>query len=130
MNKEFLPYDLSLAMKELGFGEMNIYAVYYNGQFHEHGVPNSVLDRKEDCAAPLFQQAFRWFRENCFLYSNFNTVCNANEVLGVDCTITSWRMAPVIVGTFFTQEEAELACIRELIKICQNDGRRSEKEDT
>jgi hypothetical protein len=62
MNKEFVPHEPSLALKELGFDEP-CFSVYYNGEYHEHGIQNQFLHEKNECSAPLYQQAFRWFRE-------------------------------------------------------------------
>jgi hypothetical protein len=59
MKKEFIPYEEALAFKELGFDEP-CFSVYYNGEYHEHGIQNQFLHEKNECSAPLYQQAFRW----------------------------------------------------------------------
>ena len=69
MEKEFVPYELTVKLKELGFDEPcfgwyqdNTLRFDVNAnqsiKFHEH------LGRFKGCfLAPTFSQAFRWFRE-------------------------------------------------------------------
>lgn len=67
MNKEFVPYDIAMVMKELGFDEPCF--GYYNSldYISEEGVKNSNCNKPgmkgTYCAAPLYQQVFRWFRD-------------------------------------------------------------------
>ena len=61
MNKEFVKYEQALALKELGFDEPCI------GYYDEGG--NLYTEMVEVLKAPLYQQAFRWFRENHGLYN-------------------------------------------------------------
>ena len=65
MNKEFVPYEQALALKELGFDELCL--MYFSDKSKEllslserdvsffQGTSNSTFTK-----APLFQQAFRW----------------------------------------------------------------------
>jgi len=67
MIKEFVPYDIALAMKELGFdgvclarykGDiLTLNSFHCNSDFKIH---NRFHEHK--ITAPLYQQAFRWFR--------------------------------------------------------------------
>jgi len=67
MNKEFVPYEQALALKELGFNEEcfahfvkhydEIKCILNSDDFDEWWTNNS--DNLE-CKAPLYQQAFRW----------------------------------------------------------------------
>jgi hypothetical protein len=62
MEKEFVPYTLALEMKSIGFDEpcFGLYAPPSKTVFlHHYG----LLSAKEQILAPLYQQAFRWFRE-------------------------------------------------------------------
>jgi hypothetical protein len=68
MEKEFIPYEQALELKELGFDEPCM------GYYHNHVEWSFVKDLHKgdttknseqklystDCAAPLYQQAFRW----------------------------------------------------------------------
>jgi hypothetical protein len=58
---------------------------------------------------PLYQQAFRWFREKYgYYYPIHRTTNNTNQIL--------YSIGPY-AGDYFTYEEAELACLRKLIEI-------------
>ena len=73
MEKEFIPYEQALALKELGFDEP-CFGYYIGGDwdYDEYDMTlqfeidfskgNYLLDDKK-CTAPTFSQAFRWFRE-------------------------------------------------------------------
>ena len=84
MEKEFIPYEQALALKELGFDEpcFNAYDeygkfIYFNKfkkiQNSEIIKINSLNPTIEICSAPLYQQAFRWFREKHNLRSFIDT---------------------------------------------------------
>jgi hypothetical protein len=74
MKNEFVPYDIALAMKELGFDDGCI-AWYYHEELRymnlEDDVPvknnielTGTYETDKYCyAAPLYQQAFRWLLE-------------------------------------------------------------------
>ena len=67
MTKEFVPYDCALALKELGFDEPCC------GYFRKDSKKLFLCDfeinndfiriHNYKVIAPLYQQAFRWFRE-------------------------------------------------------------------
>ena len=72
MNKEFIPYEQSLALKELGFDEPCLAhwynetptnsegqcLVYYKKPWDNQKIINGVI--RDYYFAPLYQQAFRW----------------------------------------------------------------------
>jgi hypothetical protein len=67
MNKEFIPYEEALALKELGFEEPCLRYYVPREEYSDKSI-TYVLDwdginYTKDCKAPLYQQAFRWFRE-------------------------------------------------------------------
>ena len=121
MNKEFIPYKEALALKELGFDE-ECFAFYeanatgsvymlYTKDLEEH-----LEEADYECYAPLYQQAFRWFREK---YGLFGWI-EGNE----GKRIYMYRIESPIDSDdqlncfpFKTYEEAELACLRKLIEI-------------
>jgi hypothetical protein len=105
MEKEFIPYEQALALKELGFDEPCI-GYYYN--------VNICFDSPGVNITPLYQQAFRWFREKCGLIgliTTFNSKDNFRFAIYAEH-----------IGTedYNTYEEAEKACLDELIKIVKN----------
>ena len=77
MKKEFIPYEQALALKELGFNVPCRFHYYtWLGKYeildNEEEATNNQLtiQAKEDSipldtwiTSPLYQQAFRWFRE-------------------------------------------------------------------
>ncbi len=64
MEKEFIPYEQALALKELGFDESCIKYYWTDGMFTKtYESPFNHNKRDNSISAPLYQQAFRWFRE-------------------------------------------------------------------
>ncbi len=116
MKNEFIPYEIALAMKELGFNEKCL-ACYDEGVFGltVMSLKEYYTNSKEDtwnCAAPLYQQAFRWFREEHDLHP---TIIRDGKVY---CLYTEkFIMSRHLVEEYATYEEAELACLKKLIEI-------------
>tara|TARA_R110000868_G_scaffold25451_4_gene99486 strand:- start:913 stop:1299 length:387 start_codon:yes stop_codon:yes gene_type:complete len=125
MENEFIPYEQALALKELGFNEpcFGLYAPPSKTVFlHHYG----LLSAKEQILAPLYQQAFRWFREKYNLRGFIGFRPNVKQF---DChiydmslsgkeyteqrTMEEFNKDPK-VGTY---EEAELECLKKLISI-------------
>jgi hypothetical protein len=124
MNKEFIPYEQALALKELGFDEpcFKGYTEEYKtliafSNTHTNTSVRNTLPTKP-FTAPLYQQAFRWFREK------YNLICRVS-VTSYGCTLDEQEFYCVITskyGTasyeiFNTYEEAELDCLKKLIEI-------------
>jgi hypothetical protein len=148
MKNEFVPYDIALAMKKLGFDEP-CFGFYYldepielfqNCKWDKR--TNSYWNTKisegdnEYTVAPLYQQAFRWFREKYDLDGEtcrYNLSHSEAKFLGIDITKTKHRYLVVINGEdfpnledmtlFISREEAELACLRKLIEIVKGKQR-------
>ena len=78
MNKEFVSYELAVKLKELGFDEpcLGFYdgkgdtTLYFNNLRNGSGdfEPFNNNKRLTWFGAPLYQQAFRWFREKYDLH--------------------------------------------------------------
>ena len=125
MNKEFIPYEQSLELKELGFDEY-CFAYYNKIGFHFLKLKNSdVLLESEHikgnwATAPLYQQAFRWFREKYGLY--IDLFVDDDNTFGFFIThfTDDARVDSPIYRTKNTYEEAELACLKKLIEIAKN----------
>jgi hypothetical protein len=103
MNKEFIPYQQALALKELGFDEEVEFYKDLSEEIFDMRTPN-------DAPCILWQQAFRWFREKYELNyvivkaeSWFYTINGCNTQEG-----------------FNTYEEAEQDCLEKLIQIVEN----------
>ena len=115
MNNEFIPFEQALALKELGF---NVFFkdCYYDkkGELSYLMYHENFANIKTHCPAPLYQQAFRWFREKY----RINPIITCYSELG-----NAWKYhIPNEDGEqgFNTYEEAELACLNKLIEICKN----------
>jgi hypothetical protein len=130
MEKEFIPYEQALALKELGFDEPCMMNHYGNDRLHVgrlylpssfgKGKNSEMHDdslRYGDITAILYQQAFRWFREKyefefhigCYRHTSVKYYqVYLDDVLGKH----SYSF-----GKSLTYEEAELECLKKLIEI-------------
>jgi hypothetical protein len=134
MEKEFIPYKQALALKELGFEEpcLNYYSTpnhpslqpfillginpsdpLMSGQMYKIGVWN--------IEAPLYQQAFRWFREKYGLKIGIDVWANNYEKWWY-CIYSKkngeWDILLENNNIEF-YEEAELECLKKLIEIAK-----------
>ena len=71
MNKEFIPYEQALELKELGFDEECL-AFYTMHKKLLLEVQYTQMNTYA-CAVPLYQQAFRWLRERIINRIQFET---------------------------------------------------------
>jgi hypothetical protein len=130
MEKEFVTYEQSLALKELGFDEP-CFGYFSFGDELIIERTNTQMVSEGCCLAPTFSQAFRWFREKHNLRVDF-----LDFVMGEN--LVTWDYSIAVIGTdldddgnynpyvdystddlyryFNTYNDAELACIDELIK--------------
>ena len=122
MEKEFIPYEQALALKELGFDEPCFCRYCIKTIFEEP--TGEILLQNKDCKiyqnrfltkVPLYQQAFRWFREKY----NLHQVILADHKFKYDI-IVGERIAGSCLGQYNTYEEAELECLKRLIEIVKN----------
>jgi hypothetical protein len=118
MNKEFIPYEQALELKELGFDETCL-AWHNSGRLFidNYNAINSKMDFDFCCALPLYQQAFRWFREKYGLYSEIFVDDNKTFGFYITSFIEEGRLDKPITRQFNTYEEAELGCVKQLIEI-------------
>jgi hypothetical protein len=116
MKKEFIPYEQSLELKQLGFDEPCMgYRAEGDDVMIKH-IPHCVI------SAPTFSQAFRWFREkhglvgiikfgtNDFTYNVYN-----EDGMGL--------LTKESLNFNSTYEETELACLKKLIEIVKTNER-------
>ena len=119
MNKEFIPYEQALELKELGFDDVCL--SFYNGKFLDSTDYNFDDGTSKDVGlcinAPLKQQVFRWFREK---YGLYHIIHCASEKIAL-FTITNMINEPSVHTDrhIETYEEAEDACIDKLIEIAK-----------
>ncbi len=130
MNKEFIPYELALSLKQLGFDEPCLFYYYGSNDLQsliQIDMPRLVNHNESilgTCySAPSYSQAFRWFREK------HNLRCQINYIGGLINETTWWDIS--IIGHYNTDpkewemkyqpyEEAELACLKKLIEIAND----------
>jgi hypothetical protein len=128
MNKEFIPYEQALELKELGFNE-HCFGEWQNLKIGK----NLVVDEEDriydisvlgaDINAPTFSQAFRWFREKHKIISVIDFHCYGDNWEDVvhEVRISEFEHFKThdsfIESEYKTYEEAELACLKKLIDI-------------
>jgi hypothetical protein len=123
MEKEFIPYEQALELKELGFDEPciafyepNNEEVMIVGLSQRYNDPSLLY--VTDFCAPLYQQSFRWFREK---YGLEGVVQRANDFIWYKWIINRYtednKKYVDDWWEFKTYEESELACIKKLIEI-------------
>ena len=136
MKKEFIPYELALALRELGFDEPCIaFWDAYNGDTHlffkQRGdyhwllklfgeKPKPILEISNweiehlqgdgTVLAPTFSQVFRWFREK---YDCHHTIQHNKKYVGIAYS----SVVNFSIDEFNTYEESELECLKKLIEI-------------
>jgi hypothetical protein len=129
MNKEFIPYEQALALKELGFDEpcFKGYTEEYKtliafSNTHTNTSVRNTLPTKP-FTAPLYQQAFRWFREKHKLYHTINMFGDWDKPQYSYLVSGRTMNNPAHMWHFEdkdSHEEAELACLIKLIEIVKN----------
>ena len=124
MKKEFVPYEQSLELKELGFDEP-CFCYWYTQQGSFPSIRGKDIQFNgwknypdSNTIAPIYQQAFRWFREK---HGLMGSVCE-----DVDGNFSLWTNKGNLLlqgkeyKEFTTYEEAELACLKKLIEIVKS----------
>jgi hypothetical protein len=144
MEKEFIPYEQALALRDLGFNELcsheyNLCDDEIILQYYEDGITNIDLEiltddindenmENEDInlinpsfTAPLYQQAFRWFDKNTH-FRGFITKSIEGNNFGWE--VVDPQVKRKIVGEeyYYSRQEAELECLKQLIDIQTNEG--------
>lgn len=140
----FLPYEESRELKNLGFDEKELILKFYTKpnskmiSIDEHGryypIKNTskklynigeyfALKEENIIIAPLYQQVFSFFRKEYDLHGIVDLqACNPSHwYFRIDkISINNYLFHSEDEGLKFeTYEEAELACIRKIIEICK-----------
>jgi hypothetical protein len=119
MEKEFVPYEQALALKELGFNKPCFgYWKSKNWLIQEKTRTDGYTHADQECSAPLYQQAFDFFREK---YGIWQTVLQNTDI---DWT---YDILPIngihdykLIDVFEEYNEAKQACLKKLIEIVKS----------
>jgi hypothetical protein len=127
MEKEFIPYELALRMKQLGFDEP-CFGIFMKEKLCNYVSPLGIANsdsitalttsysdlipqaQKDWVVAPLYQQAFRWFREKHNVYPVFSSPIEG---------VVKFHIPNVGGNSYSSYEEAEQACLEKLIEIVE-----------
>ena len=130
MKDLFVSYEQAVQLKELGFDEPCFGRYIYDGRGKEWFLVQTQQTKSASVifegaksvdgisvAAPLYQQAFRWFRDEHNLkfhirQDNWNNWCSVWILIS--------NNEHERVRGYSTYEEAELACLDKLIEIVKN----------
>jgi hypothetical protein len=119
MEKEFIPYEQALALKELGFVE-KCYRGYDKNQilFYSQQDSGHLLNYSVgmNVSAPLYQQAFRWFRDK-YNIDGFIRIEPLNEKYGFVIYNREKDNFKEFSTDYTKTEDAELSCLIKLIEI-------------
>jgi hypothetical protein len=115
MENEFIPYEQALDLKELRFDESCLASyVKETKEFTTRSFADFYKDQQ--VLAPLYQQAFRWFREKHDLFGQVNI----HTYFIYDISNDGFKMIKQYDKLTNTYEEAELECLIKLIEIVKN----------
>ena len=129
IEKEFVPYEIALELKELGFEEP-CFAFYGLSRDDYKTIRLSIFQNlKTDylpdvhhldvtCDAPLFHQTFRFFREKYMLSGEiyiFKNIWNFD----IEDISNSIQLYTSDIMCYNSYEEAELECLVKLIEIAK-----------
>ena len=118
---EFIPYEHALALKELGFDKHCFwyYVLETNGDYKLYD-KCEVKTYFTYIEAPLYQQAFRWFREKYDLDSFVKHLYKSKIKVGYYFGMDEYKgidFQMYLDDYYKTYEEAELECLKKLIEI-------------
>lgn len=118
IKKEFIPYELALDLKKLAFdetfdilGQGLYYRNRYLCQANSEALDYFKSQNDEVISAPLYQQAFRFFREKYNLKYKFEPSKENTVDIFIWC-IVGWQYFKNTI-----EKEAELICLQKLIQI-------------
>jgi hypothetical protein len=119
MEKEFVPYELAVKLKKLGFDELCM--AYFKDEEVQYPNPYEPFknsEMKSWCVtAPTFSQAFRWFREKYGLHVIIDETIRPQIKDSNSKLLFEYTKDGKYAG--FEYEEAELACLEKLIEIIE-----------
>ena len=122
MENQFVPYGLSLKLKDIGFNEkcIAIWALDFPSRKAWLKI-SSDLETIDDVTAPLWQQVFDWFREEYRYDLSIIPMTFVGHTCYYDIHIQHpsmvWDTPPKVTGKTYT--EAREACLLKLISLIE-----------
>ena len=116
MEKEFIPYEQALVLKELGFDEKCLGFKDFDYSLEIGDITKNSSWSSEIISVPLYQQAFRFFREK-YGYDVSIKKCRPTEYKFVITQSFVEDDYYFIDYPFSSHEVAELECLKKLIEI-------------
>jgi hypothetical protein len=123
--KDFIPYEQALELKELGFDEPCLGFYEFGSMDEEWHLRTKYVSKNEYndvihiLKVPLYQQAFRWFREKydlrIWIESNYGVLKFEYVIATTNPNFMDKQFNDF--SGYKTYEEAELACLIKLIEI-------------
>ena len=128
VEKDFIPYEQALALKELGFDEPCCKYIYLgdtgnNLDLNLETEPSESINFNSDslCVSrPTFSQAFRWFREKygiCGYVSPLEDGSAFYHMIYTNINVPYSNRICTLPEKWQKHEEAELACLLKLIEV-------------
>lgn len=129
MENQFVPYELAVKLKELGFdldvnaGFCGLYRSPRNRVVYGLELGSTIGEHTGNvivCGAPLWQQAFDWFRER------YGFICEPKKYVDwwfdIEIIVNGKAETECIDNTinFETYQEARTACLEKLIELITN----------
>ena len=112
-----------MELKELGFNEICLTYYNFNGKIERSddwafGVDMENKRDRNQCLAPLWQQAFRWFREKYMLSGEIYIFKNFWN-FDIEDINNSIQLYTSDITSYSTYEDAEIECLKKLIKFAK-----------
>jgi len=117
---DFVNKDIAIILKRLGFDAF-VFGRYLKDEF-EYDCGNwNGYDNENIVSAPLYSQVFKWFREKY----------NYDIEIGVSFGSVNYNTKvvdrknykfPYYPGSYVTYRECEVACLKQLIEILENEN--------
>lgn len=126
MQEQFVPYKQALELFKLGFNELSL-GWFRTDKFLCYGRDSSVIGKlgssgeyldfhsEFSCLAPLWQQAFDWFRTQHGLIGNVDYLLNKWFCYTINDGKDE-KTSRRLFTEFETYQEAQLECLKRLIK--------------
>lgn len=130
IEKEFIPLDEALSLRELGFDEECICGYDSSKRLRSkiiHSTNGDYLKWDEydrHLPVPTYSQAFRFFREKYDLIGvpkHYGGLNHPNMCFNYGITGRTKTGQPILGQLYDTYEEAELACLKKLIEIAKDE---------